>query len=296
MEFVGAIDGGGTTFKCGIVTRDGQLMANRHLDANDPAKVLPACADFFREQAALGRPAATIGLACFGPLDIDPSSETYGCVMLTPKRNWSMVDLLGQLSRLTKLPIRFDTDVNGALLGERKWGAARGTQTATYVTVGTGIGAGLFASGNVIGRPTHPEFGHIPVERHPEDSYPGCCSFHGACLEGMASATAIAGRFGPTESMSPAHPGWNMAAFYLAQACQSLYLTLRPEKIILGGGLMLADGLIARVRTAFTARLNHYTGMSAEDAEHLIVLPELGENAGLLGAACLALSGLDSVP
>lgn len=291
---VGGVDGGGTTFKCCISTAEGEILRSERFVTARPEDTMDACSDFFVRCAKAGQPPEGIGIACFGPLDIDPQSANYGSILNTPKAGWSGFNVRNELADRTGLPVSVDTDVNGALGAEMAWGAARGAKSAVYVTVGTGIGAGIFANGDFLGRPSHPEFGHIRVTRHRDDIYGGSCSFHGDCLEGLTSAPAVEARFGPPELMAPDHPGWEIVACYLAQACISLTLTLRPEKIVLGGGLLLAPGLIDHIREQYAAMLNGYLDMPTDAVAQLIVLPGLGDNAGLLGGAKLALQSLVS--
>ena len=289
---VGGVDGGGTTFKSCISTPEGEILRSERFVTAGPEDTIDACADFFARCAASGQPAQAIGIACFGPIEIDPQSANYGSILNTPKLGWSGFNVRDELALRTGLPVSVDTDVNGALAAEMAWGAAREARSAVYVTVGTGIGAGIYANGDFLGRPAHPEFGHIRVTRHRDDIYPGACSFHGDCLEGLTSARAVEARFGPPELMAPDHPGWDIVACYLAQACISLTLTVRPEKIVLGGGLLLAPGLIDRIHEQYTAMMNGYLDLPDSAAAQFIVLPGLGDNAGLLGGAQLALKSV----
>lgn len=291
MGLIGGIDGGGTTFKCVIADEHGNLLAGERFAVTTADETLAACVNFFKKGAKHGDLAIErLGIGCFGPLNLDPASLTYGALLETPKEGWSHVGIRSFFSQQLSLPVSIDTDVNAALAGEMRWGAGRGLNSAAYVTIGTGIGAGIFANGHFIGKPAHPEFGHISVDRHKDDNYDGLCVFHSDCLEGMASAKALATRFGSTKNMAQEHHGWDIEAWYLAQACQSLFLSFRPQRIILGGGLMLADHLLERVRTAFVARINGYLGMDAEQATDLIMRPGLGDDAGVLGAVSLAIN------
>jgi len=157
--------------------------------------------------------------------------------------------------------------------------------------VGTGIGAGIMSGGEILGRPHHPEFGHIPVKKHIADvNFPGVCPFHGDCLEGLASVTALKKRWGDPVSWGADHHGWDVAATYLAQACASLVLALRLERIVIGGGLMLADNMLPKIRKEFETQLNNYLGSSVPSAEDLICTPFHGDDAGLHGAILLGKS------
>lgn len=288
-EIFAGIDAGGTTFKCGLADCDGRLLAQHRVPTKNPQETLQACADFFTDQARAQNGALrSLGIASFGPIDVDPLSADYGTLLNTPKPGWRGTNLKAAFEARMDVPVSIDTDVNGALLAEMESGAGIGCRSAAYVTVGTGIGAGIFANGNLIGKPAHPEFGHIRVARHPSDDFTGACSFHGDCLEGMASAKAFSARYGDPETLPADHPGWQILAFYLAQACWSLSLSFRPERILLGGGIMLAPHLINSVRHAYLKLSGGYLGDTYEQVEALIARPSHGDDAGLLGGLYLA--------
>lgn len=285
---VAAIDAGGTTFKCALIQGGKSVLANLRVPTTRPAETLQACAEFFQAEAANGLKPNTIGIASFGPLDVDSASADYGSILEGPKSAWAGTNLRTYFENALSLPVAVDTDVNGALLAERAYGAAKGSQSAAYVTIGTGIGAGVFANGDLVGKPAHPEFGHIYLKRHPADTdFKGVCATHGDCLEGLASATAFMKRYGDPKVLPLDHIGWEVEAFYLAQACQVLSLSLRPNKIILGGGLMLAPNLISKVRDEYARLINGYLRQSAAEIEDLIVTPALGDDAGIFGGYVL---------
>ncbi len=285
------IDAGGTTFKCGVTGAGGHLIATRRVPVTTPPETLQLCADFFADVRPAA-PFATLGIASFGPLDVDPASPDYGTILETPKPGWAGTNLRSFFASALGVTPIIDTDVNGALLAEIRRGAAHGCTSAAYMTIGTGIGAGLMASGRMLARPSHPEFGHISVRRHPLDAdFAGNCPFHGDCLEGMASASAIRARFGEPSALAPDAPAWDAIADYLAQACRTLTLTFRPQRIVLGGGLMLAPHLLGRVRAAYTQQIAGYLGRAADSSDALITTPGLGDDAGLIGAVELGLDG-----
>jgi len=286
----GGIDAGGTTFKCGLADASGALVASHRVPVTTPEETLAATADWFTAHIEPGT-LTTFGIASFGPIDVDPRSASYGTITGSAKPGWSGTNLHAHFANTLGLPVTVDTDVNGALLAEMKQGAAKGCASTAYVTVGTGIGAGLFANGGFLGRPSHPEFGHIALRRHPGDeNFESVCPFQDDCLEGLASVRAIRARAGPPEDLPADHPVWNIAADYLAQAARALTLTFRPERIILGGGLMLAVHLISRIREAFDQQMGGYL----EDAPSagLITTPGLGDEAGLIGAILLGQQGV----
>lgn len=286
-RLTGGIDAGGTTFKCGISDGSGNLLEKRRIAVTRPEETLAACADFFRADGA--RRIQALGIASFGPIDVDVASPHYGSILSTPKPGWTGTDLRSFFKEHLGLEPVIDTDVNGALLAEMTKGAATDTSSAAYVTIGTGIGAGIYLNGGFAARPAHPEFGHISIRRHASDrDFKGICPFHGDCLEGLASVTAMRAHWGEPSILPADHEGWDIIADYLAQACRALTLTLRLEKIILGGGLMLAPHMLGRVRSAFDAQMAGYLGAQAISGTALIDTPGLGDDAGLTGALLLA--------
>jgi fructokinase len=295
-SYIGGIDAGGTTYKCALALADGTLVARERVPVTDPGATLAGAIAFFKAAlAAQGGELASIGIASFGPADVDSSSAHYGRILKTPKSHWTGADVRGAFAQAFGCPVNFDTDVNGALLAEMRHGAAQGVSSAAYVTVGTGIGAGIFADGRFIGKPSHPEFGHITLSRAPGDeAFEGTCVFHGGCLEGLASAGAITARFGAPHTLGAGHAAWDLIGDYLGQAALALTLTARPERILFGGGVLLADGLIEKVRAAYTRHINGYLNESDEEIAIKIRTPGLGDDAGLIGGLCLAQDALSA--
>ena len=290
-RIIAALDAGGSSFKCALVRVDGTIVAAWSVPTSQPDATLQACAASF-EKAIEGlniRPSA-LGIACFGPVEIDPDSPRFGAITGTAKPGWQGAEIGRRLSAALACPLALDTDVNAALAAEMRWGAGQGHASAAYMTVGTGIGVGLYLNGGQVGRPTHPEFGHIRLARHGEDAaFNGVCAVHGDCLEGLASATALTARWGDPSTLAANHQAWQIEADYLAQACLNLYLATRLERIIIGGGVMNAPHLLARVQAAFDNLMGDYLPVLGAD---LIVAPKLGAQAGVLGGAVLALSAL----
>jgi fructokinase len=233
-----------------------------------------------------------LGIASFGPVDLRPNSPTYGYITSTTKPGWRNTDIAQRLGRRMGGPVGFDTDVNGAALAEGRWGSAVGLDDFAYVTVGTGIGAGLIVRGKSIFGMNHTELGHIRVARKPGDKFPGICPFHGDCIEGLASGPAIEARAGmPASQLPPDHPTWDFVAHGLAQLIHSMVLTTAPSRIFLGGGVMSAQThLFERVQQELKRSLNRY--VEAPELEqgigHFIVPPGLGNMSGPLGALALA--------
>lgn len=283
----GGVEAGGTKVVCAVGSAPDHLARRAVIPTTTPDETLEKVAEFFA-----GERLAAVGIASFGPLDLDPASPRYGHITTTPKAGWTGADLVGYLARRLKVPVALDTDVNGAAYAEHRWGATRGTRVSAYVTVGTGIGGGIVADGHSWRGLAHPEMGHVPVSRHPRDEFAGSCRFHGDCLEGLASGPAIAARAGrPTKDLGPARDeAVELEAWYLAQLVASLVYTVSPQRIVLGGGVMGIPGLLDAVRAATTARLggalDDLPFVSAMD--EFLVAPALGDNAGVLGALGLA--------
>ncbi len=283
----GAVEAGGTKFVCAVGTGPDDVRALTRFPTTTPEETLARTLDFFRSQP---EPPVALGVGSFGPLDPDPSSPTYGYITRTPKPGWSHTDVAGTLGRALGVPVAFDTDVNAAAVGEHRWGAARGLDTFIYLTVGTGIGGGGLVGGRRLHGLVHPEMGHVLVPRAPGDDFAGHCPFHGACLEGMAAGPALQARWGrPGADLSADHPAWDLEAHYLAHGLVNFILTLSPQRIILGGGVMQQPHLLPRVRRRVGALLNGYVAHPAlDDLDTYIVAPGLGDRAGVLGALALA--------
>ena len=291
----GGIEGGGTKFNCIVAASPDQIIAETRIPTTTPGQTLQQVTAFFQPYLTHGL--AGIGFACFGPLDLNPQSPTFGYLTATPKPGWTHTDLLTPLHTALGLPVTLDTDVNGAALGEQRWGAAQQVDSFIYLTVGTGIGGGLIMNGKRIHGLTHPEMGHIRIpHNYQQDPFPGSCPFHQDCFEGLASGPAIEKRWGqPAETLSPQHPAWALEAEYIALALVNYITTLSPQKIILGGGVMNAEWLFPLVRTRVQELLNDYIAHPAITAniDSFIVPPALGVHSGVLGAVGLAMQNAD---
>lgn len=293
---VGAIEAGGTKFVLAVAREDGSVLAELRVPTRTPEECFSDVIAFFRAEASRHGPIAAFGIASFGPIDIDPASPDHGRFLATPKPGWSGASFIEALSGFGA-PVMVDTDVNGAALGEWAHGAGRGCATVAYTTVGTGIGSGVVRSGQSLAGFSHYEAGHIPVARDPAlDPFPGSCPFHGDCLEGLASGPAIARRWGADLSAEPHDAGRiELIAGYLAQLATNLVLLHMPDRLIFGGGVMKAPGLIEALRAATERRLGGYIKARQLDAglKDYIVTPGLGDEAGITGAVLLARRALD---
>lgn len=294
-RFFGAVEAGGTKFVCAIGNDRGEILAQERFPTTDPPSTLARVHAFLGHEGSLGALAA-IGVACFGPVELDRSSPRHGFIGQTPKPGWQGTDIAGSLARQYGCPIGFDTDVNAAALAERRWGVARGVDNFVYLTIGTGIGGGVVVGGAPLHGLMHPEIGHVFPRRHPLDlAFHGICPFHGDCMEGVASGPAIVARAGAClGELHGSHPQWEIEADYLGQLCAQLVVTVSPQRIVMGGGVMSQARLFPLIRT----RLRHWLGGYIDRREILgetdryVVAPGLGENSGVLGALALAIAAL----
>ena len=291
MPVYGGIEAGGTKTLCAVGTGPYDLRAEVRFPTTTPDETISRAISFF-QQALEGEPLAAIGIASFGPLDPNPGSPTFGYITTTPKPGWAHIDFAGAIRRELRLPVGFDTDVNGAALAEHRWGAAQGLDSFLYLTVGTGIGGGGMVHGKLIRGLSHPEMGHIRIPHDRVlDPYAGSCPYHGDCLEGLASGPALEKRWGQRgETLADEHPAWPLEANYLALGLVNLISILLPQRIILGGGIMQQPCLFPLIRSRVQALLNGYlqVSMILDRIDDYIVAPGLGSRAGVLGAIALA--------
>jgi len=286
------IEAGGTKFICATGSGPDDICGEVRFPTTTPEETLGRVIEFLRQQEQDFGKLDAIGVASFGPLSPNPSAPDYGRITSTPKSSWADTDIVGPLRDAFHVPIGFDTDVNGAALGEWCWGAAQGLDTFIYLTIGTGIGGGGLVNGKLMHGLLHPEMGHIPLPRDPEqDPFAGNCPFHGDCFEGLAAGPALEKRWGQrAETLSADHPAWELEAHYIALALQSFICTLSPQRIILGGGVMEQPQLLPLVREKTLAALNGYVQSTqiAERINEYIIPVGLGGRAGVLGAFVLA--------
>jgi fructokinase len=290
MQLYGGIEAGGTKFVCAVGSGPDDLRAEVRFPTTTPEETIGRAIAYFQEQARLVDLAA-IGIAAFGPVDPNPASLTFGYITSTPKPRWSNTDLAGAVSRALGLPVGFDTDVNGAALGEQRWGAAQGLDTFLYFTIGTGVGGGGMVGGKLMHGLVHPEMGHMRLPHDWQaDPFKGTCPFHGDCFEGLAAGPALHARWGqPAETLPPDHPAWELEARYIALALANFIVTISPQRIILGGGVMSSPHMFPTVRSQVQQFLNGYVQSPAilEHIDEYIVAPGLGNRAGVLGAIAL---------
>ena len=293
----GGIEAGGSKFLCAVGSGPDDLSESIRVPTSIPEETIARAVEFFQPYTQRGRLTA-IGIASFGPVDVDATSSTFGYITSTPKPGWADTDLRGAVERGLEIPVAFDTDVNGSALGEHRWGAAMGLDSFIYLTVGTGIGGGAMVERRLIHGLTHPEMGHIRIPHDREaDPFEGACPYHGDCLEGLAAGPAIRQRWGvPPEELPVHHPAWALEASYLALAVASLICTLSPERVIIGGGVMEQRHLLPTLRLRVQELLGGYvqSPMVLDEIDRFIVPPALGRMSGVLGAIAMARDLVDS--
>jgi len=282
---LGALEAGGTKMVCAIGDENGNLTDRISFPTETPEKTMPKLISYFKEHNI-----RALGIGTFGPADLNPESDTYGYITTTPKLAWANFNIRGAFADTLQIPVGFDTDVNAAVLGEASFGCLKNIQNGIYLTIGTGIGAGILAEGRLLHGMLHPEGGHILLERHPKDTYAGCCPYHKNCFEGLASGPAIEGRYGKKAIELTSLPEvWELEADYIAKALVSYILILAPERIVLGGGVMHQTQLFPLIRKRTIELLGGYIQTrQLENMDTYIVPPSLNDNQGVLGCLMLA--------
>lgn len=255
------------------------------MPTRDPDSTIASILEFLDDDPA---PIGALGLASFGPIDPEPDSPTYGRVLSTPKPGWSKVDLLGGVRRgIGDVPAAVCTDVVGAAVAAHAYGSSKQVSRFAYITVGTGIGAGILIGGRPIMGAGYPEVAHLHVRRAGGDEFPGVCRFHGACAEGLASGPALAARFGkapetftPQEAENAAH----LVGHYVGQIVASLAYTLGLSDVVCGGGVTKMSGAVDAIDRSASEWVDKGGGIPHVQ----VAATEHGDDAGVLGAMLLA--------
>ncbi len=283
---IGAIEAGGTKFVCAVADDSMNIVDRCTIPTTKPEETLPKCVEFFSAYAI-----ERLGIGAFGPLDVIDNSNTYGTILNTPKKGWKNIDLISPFKDAFQIPVKVDTDVNAAGLGEYYDGHGKGKSSVLYITIGTGVGAGYILDGKPLKGFSHPEMGHILIRQRKEDTFEGNCPFHNTCLEGLVSGPAIKKRCGVEgKDLGKDHEVWGLVTDYIAQALTNYILILVPEVIIIGGGVSQQEHLFPIIRKKVKTYLNGYFDhpIFQTDLEDYIVYPKHGQNAGLLGSLFLA--------
>ncbi|WP_100656930.1 ROK family protein [Alteromonas flava] len=285
--YVAAIEAGGTKFNCALVDANRNIIAQQRVATTTPDKTIGEAIQFFQRLRDQGFDFARLGLACFGPLDLQANSDTFGSIARTPKPEWSNTPIKQWLERELQVPVALDTDVNAAALAESLWGAAQHASVAVYVTVGTGVGVGVVINGQTLKGLVHPEVGHWLVPK--PTALEGQCPFHGSCIEGLASGTSMRQIWQtPAHELPLDHPAWDAETDVLALLCHNLMLAYSPFKIIIGGGVMARAELYTEVARKTAHSLADYLVLpQGVEFSDIIQPPGLSDKAGILGAYAL---------
>lgn len=278
---LGALEAGGTKMVCAIGDESGKIYEQVSIPTETPEITMPKLISYFEE-----RQIEALGIGCFGPIDPDKKSETYGYITSTPKLAWADYNIVGAMEKSLKVPVGFDTDVNGSVLGEVTFGQAKGKNCVVYVTIGTGVGAGIYIEGKLLHGMLHPEAGHILLTQREDDTYEGICPYHKTCLEGLATGPAIQARWGKKAAeLKDDARVWDLEAYYIAQALVDYILILSPQMIILGGGVMHQEQLFPMIRDYVKKMMNGYIKTKEmADLDHYIVPASLHDDQGIMGA------------
>jgi fructokinase len=292
MMLLGALEAGGTKMVLAVGNENGEILERTSIPTQTPDVTIPQIINFYE-----GKDIDALGIGSFGPIDPDPNSKTYGYITSTPKLAWTNYNLVGSISKVLPIPIGFDTDVNASVLGEATWGSIKGLSSGVYITVGTGVGVGVYINKCLLHGMLHPEAGHVLLRKHPEDTFTSICPYHTNCLEGLASGPAIEKRWNKKAAeLADNTKVWEIEAFYLSQGITDIILTLSPHRIVLGGGVMHQKQLFPLIRNQVKQFLGGYIKTpQIADLDQYIVPASLGENQGIMGCIQLAKIAWDNV-
>ncbi len=296
LDYFIGIEGGGTKYKIVAASDPENVLCRTTIPTTSPeetiSKIISFLVPLLADNADRIR---AIGLGQFGPIQVNPAAQDYGAILNTPKAGWCGVNLISELRKITSLPIALDTDVNAAAMGELHYGAGQGLSDFFYITIGTGIGGALILNKRIVHGLLHPELGHMLVPHNTgNDPFEGICRFHKDCFEGLASGPALLARWKkPAETLTEDHQAWDLESTYIAQALVNLFLTVMPQRFILGGGIMQQRHLFPRISRKFCQLINDYIDVLKiiPEMDQYIRPPHLDHDAGMFGAIALAKFG-----
>ena len=282
---LGALEAGGTKMVLAIGNENGEILDRISIPTETPVITVPKIIAYFKDKNI-----EALGIGSFGPVDLDKESKTFGYITSTPKLAWANYDIVGEIKKELRVPVGFDTDVNAAALGEATWGSIKGLSSGIYITVGTGIGVGVYMNGSLLHGMLHPEAGHVLLSKHSSDTFEGVCPYHPNCMEGLASGPSIEKRWKEKAiALADRKEVWELEAYYLAQGIANYILTLSPHKIVLGGGVMHQEQLFPLIRSQVVKLLNGYVKTAQiADIDNYIVPASLNDNQGIMGCIQLA--------
>lgn len=293
--YVCGVEIGGQSAAVAITNQLGTFdFKKKGIPTRDPVTPLEAIDNICNTINQSKIPINSIGIASFGPLQLDK-----GSIGLTPKPLWSDFPLVSEFrKRFPNIPIILETDVNAPAYSEFLEYQIINPQAKSvgYVTIGTGVGVGVFVDGKPLHGRMHPEVGHLYPRPHPNDVYcgespfKGACPFHGSCFEGMLSSISIARRLdikpNDIRTLKKDSPIWEVWTDYLGQLTAACTLTYSLDAFVIGGGIITAPGrefLLDMVRVATGKYINGYYKLPD------VITPFHGQDAGLVGACALAL-------
>ena len=282
---LGALEAGGTKMVLAVGNENGEILDRISIPTETPVITVPKIIAYFKNKNI-----EALGIGSFGPVDLDKESKTFGYITSTPKLAWANYDIVGEIKKELRIPVGFDTDVNAAALGEATWGSIKGLSSGIYITVGTGIGVGVYMNGSLLHGMLHPEAGHVLLSKHSSDTFEGVCPYHPNCMEGLASGPSIEKRWKEKAvALADRKEVWELEAYYLAQGIANYILTLSPHKIVLGGGVMHQEQLFPLIRSQVVKLLNGYVKTAQiADIDNYIVPASLNDNQGIMGCIQLA--------
>ncbi len=291
MKLYGALEAGGTKMVCAIGDENGNIIEQISIPTKSPEETMPEMISFFKKKNI-----CALGIGCFGPIDLNEASKTYGYITSTPKLAWQNYPIVQEFSQSLGIPIGFDTDVNASALGEATWGCTKAVANSIYITIGTGIGVGVIIDHKPYHGMMHPEGGHILLAPHKNDPMQqGVCPYHTNCFEGYASGPSIEKRWGAkAATLSSQANVWELEAYYIGHALCNYIMILSPERIVLGGGVMHQPQLLPLIRLEVEKQLSGYIqNQGTKDLENYIVAASLNDNQGIMGAIQLAINAIE---
>ena len=291
MKLFGALEAGGTKMVCAIGDENGNILEQISLPTRTPAETMPEMISFFQ-----GKNICALGIGCFGPIDLKEDSPTYGYITSTPKLAWRDYPIVSEFSKALGVPVGFDTDVNGSALGEATWGCTRDVANSIYITIGTGVGVGVIIDHKPYHGMMHPEGGHTLLSPRLDDPMQeGVCPYHKNCFEGLAAGPSLEKRWGVKGvELANRDEVWELEAYYIGYAICNYIMTLSPERIVLGGGVMHQTQLFPLIRANVEKLLGGYIKCEGiSNLDEYIVGASLNDNQGIMGAVKLAMNALD---
>lgn len=286
--YYGAMEAGGTKIISAVGTEEGKIVDRMEVPTLAPEETLPELVEFYKKYNL-----ESLGIGAFGPVELHREASDYGCILNSPKKQWRGFNFYAHFKEELGCPVVVDTDVNAAALGESMDGALKGISNGIYLTIGTGIGAGILVNGELLHGSLHPEAGHIILQKHPEDSMDCSCGYHTHCFESLAAGPSLKRRTGMDGIQIPEnHEIWELESYYIAQALVNYTLILATERIVLGGGVMKQEHLFPKIRKKFGEIMAGYMSTKEiRDIDRFIVPAELGGSQGIIGALYLGMRG-----